>query len=316
MKAKSLSLLFDAMHHGKYDFGDFLGCDVSACYKGGTVKGRAILQPNKKLKAYHAFLCSFLVDFLELNQRVVFAYRKGVNPHDAVTRHAKNRAFFQTDIENFFGSVTREIVQSTIVQNAENIPVLDLAEHMERILDLITVDGALPAGFSTSPSISNACLRDFDNVFERYCNDHQLTYTRYADDLIVSGDSREALKDIPSVIGKLLLKHSFESFKLNRGKSKLTTIGRKIKVLGMVILPSGRATVDMELKKRIEVLLHFYIRDREKFLNVVNQDLEAGITQLSGYVNYINAADKPYLEKLKKKFGSTVVDSFLHRSAT
>jgi RNA-directed DNA polymerase len=33
-------------------------------------------------------------------------------------------------------------------------------------------------------------------------------------------------------------------------------------------------------------------------------------------VNYINAADQMYLEKLRRKFGSTVVDSFLHRSAT
>jgi RNA-directed DNA polymerase len=84
----------------------------------------------------------------------------------------------------------------------------------------------------------------------------------------------------------------------------------------MVITPSGQVSVDMELKKRIEVLLHFYTRNREKFLDAVHHDMKAGVEQLGGYVNYINAADKPYLEKLRKKYGSTVIDSFLHRSAT
>jgi len=34
-------------------------------------------------------------------------------------------------------------------------------------------------------------------------------------------------------------------------------------------------SVDRELKKRIEVLLHFYLRNREKFLDVVKNDLKA-----------------------------------------
>ena len=83
----------------------------------------------------------------------------------------------------------------------------------------------------------------------------------------------------------------------------------------MTILPNGQVTIDMELKKRIEVLLHFYIRNRPKFADMSGGDVDVGIQKLSGYINYINSADRPYLEKLKRKFGATVVDSFLHRSA-
>ena len=84
--------------------------------------------------------------------------------------------------------------------------------------------------------------------------------------------------------------------------------------MGMVILPNGQVAIDMELKKKVEVLLYFYIRNRPSFVDMFNCDLDAGVQKLSGYITYINTADKPYLEKLRRKFGTSVVDAFLHRS--
>lgn len=317
MTAKPIQVLFEAMYHGKYDVGDFLHGSMAANYDSILLKnGRKIYRPNKKLKAYHVFLNKFLCEYLDLNDRVVYSYRRGINPHQAVSAHALNRAFFQTDIVNFFGSLDRDIVRSTIVDRGLRIPIADLNGHLERVLDLVTIEGSLPVGFSTSPLISNASLTAFDNELEQHCQQTALTYTRYADDIVISAQNRELLKDIDSTITGLLIRHFSGKLKLNLLKSKLTTIGRKVKVLGMVITPSGQVTVDMELKRRIEVLLHFYIRDREKFLNAVQHDMKGGLKQLAGYVNYVNTADKPYLEKLRRKYGATVIDSFLHRSAT
>jgi len=305
------------MHHGKYEFGDFLHGDVAANYDSILIKkDRRMYRPNKKLKAYHAFINTFLCEYLDLNGRVVYSYRKGINPHQAVDAHALSRAFFQTDILNFFGNIDRDMVRSTIIDRGTRIPIADLHVHLERILDLTTVNGSLPVGFSTSPLISNACLTGFDHELEEHCRRAGLTYTRYADDIVISAQSREVLKDVGSTVSELLAQHFQGRLQLNPSKSKLTTVGRKVKILGMIITPSGQVTVDMELKKRIEVLLHFYIRNKEKFLDAVQHDMKAGVEQLGGYVNYINAADKPYLEKLRKKYGSTVIDSFLHRSAT
>jgi RNA-directed DNA polymerase len=317
MTTKPIQVLFEAMHHGKYEFGDFLRGDVAANYDSILIKkDRKIYRPNKKLKAYHSFLNTFLCEHLDLNERVVYSYRKGINPHQVVGAHALSRAFFQTDIVNFFGSIDRDIVRSTIIDRGARIPITDLRAHLERVLDLTTINGLLPVGFSTSPLISNACLTGFDDELEEHCRKAGITYTRYADDIVLSAQSREALKDAGSTVSELLARHFEGKLQLNPSKSKLTTVGRKVKVLGMVITPSGQVTVDMQLKKRIEFLLHFYIRNRAKFLDAVQHDMKAGVEQLAGYVNYINAADKPYLEKLRKKYGATVIDSFLHRSAT
>ena len=163
--------------------------------------------------------------------------------------------------------------------------------------------------------ISNVCLTPFDNDLENYCADSDLVYTRYADDIIVSARSRRALESLESKLRELLTHHFDDRLKLNRSKRKLTTVGRKTKILGMVILPNGRVTIDMEVKKIIETRLHFYVRNRQKFLDVYAGDIDVGRDNLGGYINYVNTADKAYLTKLKRKFGAAVIDSFIHRSA-
>jgi len=315
MQSRPLQLLFDAVHRGKYDFQDFLHGDIASSYAPIRVKQRPAYRPDKKLKDYLVFLNSFIFEWLPINGRVVYSYRKGVNPHEVAFPHAHSRAFFQADIEDFFGSISRTLVKSTIVSEKHSVPVSDLDSYVERILDLTTIDEVLPIGFPTSPSISNACLTPFDNELEKFCRRSGLIYSRYADDIFVSGKCRDALKNVESKLDELLAHFFGGEIKLNSAKCKLTTVGRKTKILGMVVLPNGQVTIDMELKKRVEVLLYFFVHKRDRFLDMSKGDLNSGIQQLAGYISYINSADEPYFEKLRRKFGATVVDSFLHRSA-
>ena len=316
MTRNPLRELFVAMLRSKYDFDDFLTAPIPNNYTVAKVRDRTIYRPNKKLKAYHRFLNTVLFERLPINETVAYAYRKGVNPHEAVKPHAQSRAFFQTDIRDFFSSIDRDIVREKLLNPGPSIPITDLTEHIERILDLTTVNGILAVGFSTSPPISNACLIGFDDDLQAHCGNSDLVYTRYSDDIIISAQSREKLKEIKQTIAELLRMHFSGKMVLNEEKSKLTTIGRKIKFLGLVVLPSGEVAVDMELKKHIEVLIHYSIQDEEVFLRQAREsDRKAGLNKLSGYINYINTADPHYLEKLRRKYGTAVIDSFLHRSA-
>jgi RNA-directed DNA polymerase len=313
---KPLRVLFDAIHHGKYDFHDFLHLSVATSYSEFTFDRRTVYKPTKKLKAYHDFLNTFVLEFLTINPRVVYSYRKGTNAQQAVAKHAHGRAFFQTDLLNFFASIDRDLVRSTLTGQGSQIPVTDLSAHLDRILDLTTIDGRLPVGFSTSPLISNACLTAFDDDVEAHCRSNELTYTRYADDIVISAQERAQLQDIETVLHDRLASHFAGKLQLNDRKSRHTTIGRRIKILGMIVTPSGQVTIDNDLKARIEALLHYYVTDREKFSSMVGHDVKAGMERLVGYINYVNTADKAYLGKLRRKYGTTVIDSFLHRSAT
>lgn len=306
------------MFHGKRSYADFMRNvsedDLGRTYiRQGAEKRRELISPSERLRAYHDFLRLFLIDFLPVHKEVVFSYRKGVNARAAVELHAQSRHFFVTDIESFFPSLTRDIVRNTILRAMPKIPIIDLLDHLEHVLDLLCVDNALPIGFSTSPGLSNAALHPLDAAFLDHCQEIGVIYTRYADDIILSSCERAALTLGESILTDLLARMFGGGLRLHRGKSKYLHVGGKIKLLGMVLLPNGMITVDTTFKDEVETMLHLYLRDRDRFNTLLETGPAKTEARLSGLLNYINTVDQSYLEKLRRKYGAAVVDTFLHR---
>ena len=315
---KPLETLFRSMYHDKLDFSDFahgaLEENYSTFDRREHDKVRTIIKPSKKLKTFHTFLNLFLFEHLPINDRVVFSYRKGFSTYDAVAPHGAGRHFFQSDIRDFFTSIDRSLIWQTIERGKDCAPISDIDNYIERILDLVCIDGTLPPGLPASPVISNAVLLSFDNETAAYCRSIGCTYTRYSDDLIVSGPAPGPLEALKDRLSSSLASLYGTRFELNARKSKLFKTGGKISILGLTILPNGRVSVDSRVRTEIEVLLHFYLTDREKFSQRAGGDAEKAAERLSGYVNYVNARDRTYLDKLRRKYGATTVDMFLHRA--
>ncbi len=227
----------------------------------------------------------------------------------------KASIFFKQIFLVFFASIDSALIKKTLLGSYDSSPIADINKYLDRVISLVTVDDVLTIGFSTSPSISNACLFMFDNILDEYCLKRNLVYSRYSDDIIISSENKSDVIGIELKVNEFLQNCFAGKLNLNLGKSKFTHVGRKIKILGMVILPTGKVTIDMKFKSNIEVLLHFYIKDKEKFLDKVDGDMVGGMERITGYLNYANAVDKSYLDKIRKKFGATIVDSFLHQSA-
>lgn len=313
-----MEVLFKAMFHDKWQFSDFVEVPVAASTSSQSFtqsgKTRALLVPNKRLKSFHEFLRLFLLDFLPLNKEVVFSYRKGVSAYDAVARHAMSKSFFVCDIADFFPSIKQTRVRATLLTAKIFCPIEDLDSWLDRIVDLVCVSDCLPMGFSTSPAISNAALLAFDDALLADCNSRGLVLTRYSDDIIVSGPSFAALAGIQERVTEVLQDTMCGELLLRPKKSKFLHSGAKIKLLGMVLLPNGTVSVDASVKSEIEVLIHYYLRDKIKFAARMNGDQRKVEARLSGLLNYVNTVDQAYLDKLRKKFGAAVVDFFLHRS--
>lgn len=316
MLKRPLDELFFAMHRGKLDFDEFVECVPSKMHeKIFMLNGREIVKPNTTLKAYLSFLNRILFERLPINKEAVFSYRKGVNAVDAVRRHQGNKFFFQCDITNFFTSIDCDIVQEAIERGAGDIPVSDISDWMLKIINIVTYNGSLPAGYSTSPVISNTCLFDFDNEFSKFCEKKSMVFSRYADDIIVSSKHESFLLDVPFEIERSLCSNFDGKLRLNPEKSKFLRPGNRVKLLGIMILPNGRVTVDIKYKKDTEVGLHYYINAPEKLAEFMDEKIEDAISKLSGWLNYINTVDPEYLDKLKKKYGVTVVDRLIHNSS-
>jgi RNA-directed DNA polymerase len=287
-------------------------CKREQFTKAGTV--RRILAPNDRLAACLDFIRLFVVDFLPVNEDVVYSYRKGTGTFDAVARHTQSKYFFVCDIASFFPSLSRKRVEFTLAQGSDRTPISDINLWLGRFSELVCPEAGLPIGFPTSPGISNAALKPFDDALKAACDIRGLVFTRYSDDITVSGNSREVMQGIEQLIGDTLHSVFPGEFSLNRTKSKLMNRGMKVKLLGMVMLPDGSVSVDGTFKKDIEVLLHFHAKDRRRFMEQVENDLQKGERRLAGMINYVNTVDQGYLDKLRRKFGAAAVDYFLHRS--
>lgn len=313
--ALSLKEAFDSTFHGKYSFDDFLTLDLEKEYEAFNIHDRSILKTSVKLKKYLRFLNSFIFDNASVNKNVVHSYQKGKSAYTAVLQHAANNFFFKTDLQNFFKSITKSDIQEILENNLAQAPIHDIDTYKENILNLICIEDTLPIGFSTSPNITNTFLYKFDNELERHCDKIGVTYTRYSDDIILSSKEKHSLSNIDSLVHEHLQLFSSKNLELNLSKTKFTHRGKKVILLGMVLMPNGEITVDNKVKKQIESLFHFYINDKEKFESCLNTFFNGKISSVSGKLNHINTVDKTYSNKLRKKYGNFIVDYFCNKPA-
>ena len=234
--------------------------------KGGG--DRPIESPKVFLKVIQQFINDYIL--VQLPQHdCVQSYRSG---HSIVTNasiHTGRSYVANIDIEDFFGSLSVDLVQQHLIRN-------EFHEVSARIIsNLCTKDGALPQGASTSPTISNSVLFDFDKELDRYCKAAGLAYSRYADDITVSGDDRDA------IIGALEKAQEFlrdvYGLTINRKKTRIASQAGQQRVTGAVVNTGVRPP--RVLRRNI----------RAAFCNAeqagkISQDHKA---HLQGYVSYL-----------------------------
>ncbi len=316
-KSKELTLekAFQSTFHEQYSFSDFCEVSIVGQYEEIKRNGRYRYSPTDKLKKYHRFLNSFVFNYSSVNENVAHAYRKGKNTLTALDPHKSSQFFFVTDIERFFDNVTSADVQNVLENQSAESPISDMQSYNERILEMVTVRDLLPIGFPTSPPITNSHLLNFDNALFDYCSSHGAIYTRYSDDLIVSTNDKNVLAKIKVIIETKLHELLGKQYSLQERKTKFLHKGNRVTVLGLTILPNGLITVDRNLKENIESLLHLYVKDKNKYKSCLHKHFEGRVSVVKGRLNYLNTIDLDYVDKLRRRYGTFVVDYFNNEPA-
>jgi len=300
---RTLEQAFNAVFHNKENFTDFCSIDMSEHINDFLLKDRKIYRTSKKLKTYLRFIDKVILRHLAKNTDVVHSYIKEKSVLTAVKTHASNSAFFLTDIKSFFSNINEEDVKQVLIRDTNLIPISDFDDYISEIAKIMTWGGSIPVGFPTSPKLSNGFLYEFDNALHNVCKSRSLAYTRYSDDIIISGKDKGLLVDLRDIVQDILRQYASEKLFLNAEKTRITHFGNKVKILGLVITPDGRVTVDSKYKRTIESLLHFYITDKVQYNDLLNKTFESKEHSLFGLLHYINSTDPAYLEKLQRKYG-------------
>lgn len=190
------------------------------------------------------------------------------------------------DITDFFGSISFEQVLCAAFNTRY------VSKQVGFLLtSLCCKNDALPQGSPTSPALSNIVMRRFDDQIGRWCNQRQITYTRYCDDMTFSSD--RPLYGVYQKVKKMLFEMGFE---LNEAKTHFISNADRQTVTGLVVneklsIPSS---YKRNLRQEIYYTLKFGIEDSIVHGNRLNF-LEGGqpircptyMTHLIGSVQYV-----------------------------
>ncbi len=182
----------------------------------------------------------------------VYGLSKDRNITSNAKLHRKNfdNQLVVLDIENFFPSITKkQIVQvfKKIGFNKENSLIL---------AKICTVDDCLPQGAPTSPYLASLVCIKLDKEIYQYCKKHNFEYTRYFDDISVSGKNilPKHIKDIENAIRK-------HGFTCNAEKKNFYDTG-KDKIINGVLITENGLSVTSSYKKEIEDIYNALINSR------------------------------------------------------
>lgn len=187
-------------------------------------KRRTIEAPKVALKVIQKWIGCHIdrsAHFLDC----VYGFRTGKSAIQAAARHCGARWLLELDLQDFFPSITEAQVRQALV-------VLGYSEHAAHLIaSLCCFRGRLPQGSPASPALSNIVFHPVDYAIMQIAERYNATYTRYADDIVLSGKER-----YPSQLRDTVERCIKEAgFVLNESKAKLVQHPRRMKCYGLLV---------------------------------------------------------------------------------
>ncbi len=193
-------------------------------------KVRRIQPPKAKLKLAQRSLLNFLYKSIRIP-----AFLHGGVPGRSPVSHARvhvgKRMVATLDIRDFFPS-TRECHLSTFLQE---VGFRD--EALRDVIELATLDGTLTQGSPSSCLLANLSFLSADIAFRKVCRRYYLAYTRYVDDIAISGGS-----DFCHLKGLFIQIAKSSGYDVAENKTQFNLQGNRQVITGLIVNDKMRPT--------------------------------------------------------------------------
>jgi retron-type reverse transcriptase len=228
LQSKS-KLLSELDINANYLFGDYnLRYETKVILRKNGSE-RTIRPPCQKLKDAQRNVLDNILNTVQLNDSVYgLSKDKGIKANaQAHIKNAESR-LVNLDVTNFFPSINYRVVKQIFKGIGFND---DCASCLTKIC---TVDDCLPQGAPTSPYLSALAFKKIDGKIYNYSIKNNLTYTRYFDDLTLSGHnlSDNCIEYIEGIV-------SATHFELNSQKREVFEKEQSKLITGIVISKEG-----------------------------------------------------------------------------
>lgn len=267
--------------------------------KDGTA--RTIAQPSRELKALQGWILRNILDKLSASENCK-GFEIGCSILDNAAPHVGANFILNVDLENFFPSIPAEKVYGIFSS-------IGYDKSIASILTNLTVfQGRLPQGAPTSPKLANLICIKLDARIQGYAGPRGLVYTRYADDISMSGQTIKKIMNARLMLATIVRS---EGLVINHRKTEVQGTRRRKKITGLVLTQSN-VGIGREVARDIRAkVFHLF----------TNKSIEFG--HVNGLLAYVYSVDKQtcrrlwvYIDKLTAKFPKAVAAQKLIRPQT
>lgn len=238
--------------------------------KGQTT--RTIYAPKVGLKTVQKWLSVHFQNRWSTHESV-YGFVPGRSHLAAAAQHVGSSWVASVDIENFFPSVSLGKVRTAL----EQLGYTD--EFSKEAITTLTCLGiGLTQGAPTSPVISNIVLNKLDIALAAYASTNGYTYTRYADDIVMSGSSGspdEAVEAIRSMI-------TGDGWKVAEGKTTVDRLPGRLKVHGLLV-HGDRIRLTKGYRNRLRAYRHLMANGKVR---------QEDVARIKGHLEFAASVDR------------------------
>lgn len=197
-------------------------------YRGFQIRSgkkiRHIDAPRVGLKVIQKWFGHYLARAITLPNEIV-GFVPGRSILNGASMHCKAKWIFSTDIKDFFQSTPASVVRDALID-------LGYTEHGAFVASsLSSLRGVLAQGSPASPVLSNLAFLRVDRQLQDYCQKRGFVYTRYADDLAISGRESPSTSILSDLSGMV----EIGGWKLSEEKTILLSSPNRLKVYGLLV---------------------------------------------------------------------------------
>lgn len=177
-------------------------------YLDGTVKKRYIRPSLRQLNTLQNRIKLRILEKIQLPPNIHGGVKKKSNITNAKAHQGK-KYVLTTDLQEFYPSVKPSLIKETFLELGFN------PQFAFFISRFTTWKGQLPQGAPSSTHIANIVFLKIDFLLIEFCKTHNITYTRYVDDLTFSSQ-----QDFHFLIDQILELVKRSGFRISRRKTK------------------------------------------------------------------------------------------------
>ncbi|MEW8231483.1 MAG: retron St85 family RNA-directed DNA polymerase [Candidatus Thiodiazotropha endolucinida] len=208
---------------------------------------RSISAPYPALLLCQKWINSHILSHLDVSIHA-HGFVKGRSIITNANSHIGSSMLLKMDLKDFFPSITFSRVMKVFLDCGYTPKV---SFYLSR---LCTLDGTLPQGAPSSPTLSNIIAKYMDMRLSKFAKSANLVYTRYADDLVFSGPDLRAnfVQNATKIISE-------SGFIVNDSKTQLIKSDRR-KIVTGIYLCGQSLKLPRKSRRELTKELHFIFK--------------------------------------------------------